>query len=83
MRKSDRTALAQVGLKLLYAYISTGCVLNAATGIGDSDRIPAKFLPLYASYNQTTGAGLDEDLLSLSFSNLLYMENLHSYKKCQ
>ena len=28
-------------------------------------------------------AGLDEGLLSLSLSNLLYMENPHSHKKCQ
>jgi hypothetical protein len=29
------------------------------------------------------GAGLDEGLLSLSLSNLLYMENPYSYKKFQ
>ena len=28
-------------------------------------------------------AGLDEGLLSFSLSNLLYIVNLHSYKKCQ
>jgi hypothetical protein len=28
-------------------------------------------------------AGLDEGLLSLSFSSLLYMDNNHSCKKCQ
>ena len=28
-------------------------------------------------------AGLDEGLLSLSLSNLLYMENPYSYNKCQ
>ena len=28
-------------------------------------------------------AGLDEGLLSLSLSNLLYMENPYGYKKCQ
>jgi hypothetical protein len=28
-------------------------------------------------------AGLDEGLLPLSPSNLLYMENPYSYKKCQ
>ena len=28
-------------------------------------------------------AGLDEGLLSLSLSNLLYMDNPYSYKKCQ
>jgi hypothetical protein len=28
-------------------------------------------------------AGLDEGLLSLSLSNLLYMESPYSYKKCQ
>ena len=29
------------------------------------------------------GASLDEGLLSLSLSNLLYMENPYSYQKCQ
>jgi hypothetical protein len=29
------------------------------------------------------GAGLDEGLLQFSLSNLLYMENLYSYKKCR
>jgi hypothetical protein len=28
-------------------------------------------------------AGLDEGLLSFSLSNLLYMDNPYSYKKCQ
>ena len=28
-------------------------------------------------------AGLDEGLLSLRLSNLLYVENFYSYKKCQ
>jgi hypothetical protein len=32
---------------------------------------------------ETILAGLDEGLLSLSLSNLLYMENPYSYKKCQ
>ena len=31
----------------------------------------------------TLKAGLDEGLLSFSFSNLLYMENPYSYNTCQ
>ena len=37
----------------------------------------------YAAPTLFVRAGLDEGLLSVSLSNLLYMENPYSYKKCQ
>ena len=36
-----------------------------------------------AAARKAPAAVLDEGLLSLSLSNLLYMENPYSYKKCQ
>ena len=36
-----------------------------------------------ASSAPSRSATLDEGLLSLYLSNLLYMENTYSYKKCQ
>ena len=43
----------------------------------------AAFEEYVAARPHWPGAGLDEGLLSLSFSNVLYTENPYSYKKCQ
>jgi hypothetical protein len=51
-----------VGLKLLYAYISTGCILNTATGVGGSGKISAEFLPLRSSYNSEDNEWVDDGL---------------------
>lgn len=58
--------LSTVGLKLLYAYISTGCILNAATGIGDSDTITGTFQRL-RNYNDTE---LLDDGMCMEYADL-------------
>ena len=49
-----------MGLKLLYAYISTGCILNTATGVGDSDQIDAEYLPLLSAYSAENNKWVDD-----------------------
>ena len=47
------------------------------------DAIGAVLKVWRAEMTAHVAAGLDEGLLSLTLSNLLYMENPYGYKKCQ
>jgi hypothetical protein len=51
---------------------------NLAGVVGRPGIVLMQFCPSWSSK-----AGLDEGLLQFSLSNLLYMENLYSYKKFQ
>ena len=49
---------------------------------GPKRRLPARAV-FWSTYIADINASLDEGFLSLSLSNLLYMDNPYSYKKCQ